>query len=414
MRIKVEEKPCTILLDSCSSASIVRESFLINYLNKDSSQAHGPRGCVKGIGNTITYDKGRIDLKLEILGRVYTEEFIIMNEPGIPGSILLSAEAMGRCGLDVNFRKRKIKSEDSKQEVTFSLEETRFSVNRARLQETGTSKQMELENRDLLNSRNNEKYHPRKIKYFYRRNKYNHKRSSALQNRIKHKVEKSSSSKSNSASKPKPKTNKKTKSTGSEPIDIGQGHEMQESSNRILKVMQQISQAEEANMIVTESENATNQSSLVEENECYSIKNKNGKTLTEVLHLGTITTENLTEKLASTDKDKQIPIEYTYFTNNHNSEKQIHCISTNDDYRVTFKIAQDTYLAPNYCSKVHLTVQDENLDIKNKNVISKMYRHTPEDLRMDDSLVKLNGINCITYVHNHTDKNIRLLPGQTL
>ena len=123
MKIEVKGKICTILLDSCSIANIVSEKFLIEYLNKSSRHVHGPIGCVKGIGRNVTYDKGRIDLRLNILGKKYVEEFVILQEPGIPGNLLLSAMAMGRCGLDVNFRKRKIVSEDTNKEVTFSLNE---------------------------------------------------------------------------------------------------------------------------------------------------------------------------------------------------------------------------------------------------------------------------------------------------
>ena len=77
MPIKAEGKQCSILLDSGSSASIVDESFLLNHLNKNRSHFHGPIGCVKGVGKTVINDKGRVDLKLNILGKDYIEEFII-------------------------------------------------------------------------------------------------------------------------------------------------------------------------------------------------------------------------------------------------------------------------------------------------------------------------------------------------
>ena len=54
MKRQIEGKTCAVSLDSCSSASIVSESFLVDYLNKDLSMAHGPFGSVKGIGETIT------------------------------------------------------------------------------------------------------------------------------------------------------------------------------------------------------------------------------------------------------------------------------------------------------------------------------------------------------------------------
>ena len=55
---------------------------------------------------------------------------------------MLSAEAMGRCGIKIDFRNRKILLADcDHHEVTFCLNETSYPVNRAHLHETGTSKQ---------------------------------------------------------------------------------------------------------------------------------------------------------------------------------------------------------------------------------------------------------------------------------
>ena len=430
MKVEVEGKPCTILLDSCSSACIVSESFMMNYLNKNRSQVHGPIGLVKGIGKTITYDKGRIDLKLRILDGDYIEEFVIMREPGIPGSILLSAEAMGRCGLDVNFRKRKIRSEDSNKEVTFSLGATGFSVNRARLQKTSTSKQTKLDQRDLLNSRNIDQYHPRKIKYFYRRHKYYHRRNRNSQ-RSKVKALNKNELVPDSTLSPQLEANKTTENTSS--TESAKDHKQKhDNENRILKLMQKVNKIEDSNYkqnearsLVTVATNINNQTqisnttgevnpdSLAGTNECSSMIDVEHKTLTEVLHLGTIPIQQITENIVNNGEDSDLSLEYAYFADNSNIETQVHCISTNDDYTVTFKVSRDVYLAPNYCSKVQLTVQDENIDIRNKEIILKTFKHTPEALKMDNSLVKLQGLTCETYICNNTDKNIRLITGQT-
>ena len=180
MRIEIEDKPAMILLDSCSSANIVSESFLTNYLNKNMTQVYGPVGCVKGIGQSVTYDRGRIELTLNILGRRYREESIVMNEPGIPGSVLLSAMAMGRCGLSLNFRERKIRSADTRKEVSFLLEEDRFLINRARLSERHFSKQIKVKGHNHINDPGNSKLsNPSKDEYHYKRN--DHQIDSALQ-----------------------------------------------------------------------------------------------------------------------------------------------------------------------------------------------------------------------------------------
>ena len=51
-------------------------------------------------------------------------------------------------------------------------------------------------------------------------------------------------------------------------------------------------------------------------------------------------------------------------------------------------------------------------DVENKEVILKLSREAPADLKMDFSLVKLKGTNCETYVYNQTNLRIDLEPGQ--
>ena len=137
----LEGKPCQVLLDSCSSTNIVSENILVNHLNVDRNEIYGPIGCIKGVGKAITYDLGRITLKIKVLDDEYDEEFVVIREPGIPGDVLLSAEAMGRCGITIDFRKRKVLLADCNREVTFCLDELSYPVNRAHLHETLASTQ---------------------------------------------------------------------------------------------------------------------------------------------------------------------------------------------------------------------------------------------------------------------------------
>ena len=62
MDIIVEEKPCIVMLDSCSSCNLVDEDFLINYLGVDKSRISGPSVGIKGIGNMRSYNKGTVEL----------------------------------------------------------------------------------------------------------------------------------------------------------------------------------------------------------------------------------------------------------------------------------------------------------------------------------------------------------------
>ena len=119
MQMLVEGKRSVVLLDSCSSASIITKEFLTNHLNKTEEDLTGPIGSIRGIGDTITRDLGRIRLTLTIWNKLYKEEFIVIDNAGFPGDVLLSAEAMGRCGLCTDFRTRTITSKDTNQKVAF-------------------------------------------------------------------------------------------------------------------------------------------------------------------------------------------------------------------------------------------------------------------------------------------------------
>ena len=56
MKMKVEGRECEVLLDSCSSTNIISEYFLTEKLFISKSKLHGPIGCVKGLGEKLTYD----------------------------------------------------------------------------------------------------------------------------------------------------------------------------------------------------------------------------------------------------------------------------------------------------------------------------------------------------------------------
>ena len=114
---------------------------MINHLNKTEKDLIGPVGSIRGIGDAITRDFGRIRLRLTIWNKEYVEEFIVIDNAGIPGDVLISADAMGRCGLCIDFRTRTMISKDSEQKVTFCLEETGIPVNRVHLHKTDVSTQ---------------------------------------------------------------------------------------------------------------------------------------------------------------------------------------------------------------------------------------------------------------------------------
>ena len=364
--MEVEGKLSQVLLDSCSSTNIISETFLINHLRKNRSQLHGPIGCVLGLGNSLTYDLGRINLKLKVLDREYIEEFIVITEPGLPGDILLSAEAMGRCGLNVNFRKRRIVSEDSKQEVTFCLEEKDVPVNRARLHVTCTSEQEATTSKAKIKPDDH----------------HQNFQVSALQN---HKLNQPVISSTNEhllkdqGINPNPTSVNNIKSSTNTNNKITQVNKNSyEQSSVINRIMNQVSMEAErskyhletrgtsmlSNVVSNHNQNNHNQISNSAEdrtikqllntsnNTCYLVSKHENQPLTEVLYSGSIKRTQLQEELEEQTMGENNKVECVYFAEQTDSD-EIHCISTNDDYQVAFKVNQEIVLTPNNITKVH-------------------------------------------------------------
>ena len=426
LKIKVENKPCTILLDSCATVSIVSEVFVKEYLNKDSSEIYGPVSCIRGIGNTRNYHTGKIDLRLEIFENIYTETFVVMNNPGIPGNILLSAMGMGRCGLTVDFENKLIKSNHSEKEAVFVLEEAGFQVNRRRLQETSTSEGKALHDHDLYSNRNVEQYHPMKIKryYSYRRNKersallrQDDKRGNISKNNTVIKATSNHDSGGNEYSRNSVQRNiENNKDNGikkcCEYTAVNNENIVDDSKSRILDVAQQINKIKENKTLVSRNKNSFEKFPDVKG--CYLVRNEQrDSNLTEVLYLGQVPMSRINRVIDNDSSEEDVADEYAYFVKENEKEDDVFCISPNDDFKIKFKINYPVSLMPSQCTRVNLIVQDRTLDVENKEIILQTFANTPENLQMDNSLVKLKGMVCDTYVCNNTNLRIDLNAGET-
>ena len=139
--IKIEEKQCSVLLDSASTASIISKDVLVNYLNKEENEIQGPRGCIKGITGSRISDLGKINLKIAIMGCTFEENFLVLEESFFPAQVLFSIETMEKCGIKIDFADRimKIKGREEEEGVSFYLEEESILVNQANLLETASS-----------------------------------------------------------------------------------------------------------------------------------------------------------------------------------------------------------------------------------------------------------------------------------
>ena len=219
-------------------------------------------------------------------------------------------------------------------------------------------------------------------------------------------------------------TNKESKSLVAslmKEIEEEERNNKESSKNSLSKTMSQINNIMNEN---TMNENIMNENVMKEntmnENmqngemeETYMIQTMNEhKSISEVLYLGKLNRENFVNSNKERDEIKGEATEYVCCTETDSTD--LHFVSTNDDYKVKFKLTRDTCCMPNTCSKVYLMAQNEKWNIDNKEVILISDRLMPDGLRMDDNLNRLNGPTCETFVYNSTDKRINVYAGQTI
>ena len=410
MNIKIEGKPCTILLDSCASTGIVSTNFVKNYLEKEASEVYGPSIIIRGIGDKSSNALGYIDLNLEIFEKIYKEKFIIMNNPGIPGDILMSMGAMGRCGLIIDFEERIIKSKHTGQEIAFLSGESDVRANLASLQDSGESKGKILYDCNQLSDRNAEQYHPQKLKRYYQ---YKRNKDSALIQQSKNFNENNCRNKTNQHPNPENidclqrfgdclEGNGKDKRNDLNTVDN------LENNSRIFNVVQQVNEIQRNEELEKKEENFCRNVPQVKG--CFPVLGVENKTLTEVLHLGTIPMTGLDRIIDEDEKNKET--EYAYFVGNNQKEENVYCVSPNDDYLVKFRVNCGVSLLPAQCTRVSLNLVDSDIDLNNKELILQTCRETPADIKMDQSLVRLIGTTCNVYIYNHSNLRIDLQPGQ--
>ena len=460
MPMNIEGKECQVLLDSCSSTNIVSESILINHLNISKNNIYGPIGCIKGVGKAITYDLGRIQLKIQVLNRQYIEEFVVIREPGIPGEVLLSAEAMGRCGIKIDFRNRKILLADcDHHEVTFCLNETSYPVNRAHLHETGTSKQASTVSNKCNSSNSNSN----------KALELNKKNSALVENN------KESNRHINvvitddlNVMVPNPTESQKLVDIQSDDSDSNKinNYEQNNNNSMIASLMQEIHGKRKMQIVRNElslvaqlmeevhTENRNNKQDLISSieqkiinAECQSgatdidtdtntnikantntIKNaciyeennevgetyliddiSNTKTVSEVLYLGKIDKQYFTEKIDEF-VDGNRTSEYVCTTVTDNTE--LHCVSTNDDNKIKFSSVREICLMPNEYTKVYLKSVVDSYKVDDKEVILISDGLLQDGLLMEDNINKLKGLTCETFIYNNSDKRLTLNAGQ--
>ena len=409
---------------------------MLNELNINKDKIFGPVGSVKGIGGSITHDKGRVKLNLNIFGKVYNECFLVLEDPGIPGNVLLSAQAMGRCGLSINFRDRKVISADTNIEVTFGMEQS--PVNLANLH-------METI-QDNVKSRtiNKKNENPRLTNHFSKDASKITKQvpSSPMfgDTRKSPKLGPSSGlhlngqgnrflavkGDNNELNSPKPVSNIQHSCRQNE----NEYTHLNETENTHNKVNTEYNKGNTENVhnkantenkynpvIKTESRN--NKINEIEDkyNNLNQGQNFDGQRYTEIQQGKAIIQEVLYLGQVPKSKSGQVldcgseNLEYTCFTN----EEKHECfgfVSPDDDHTVLLQTVYDTILLPKTVTKVQLATKATE-DHVSEIIISKS-DHTPDGIAIDTNLTKINGRRCETFVCNMSRSSIRLIPGQII
>ena len=158
-------------------------------------------------------------------------------------------------------------------------------------------------------------------------------------------------------------------------------------------------------------ENIVEKHPSVSINEGHKVSINSNQDTNEALYLGKIKQDQLYPEQENLDSCEETPVQCVYFSEETDS-RDLHCISTSDDNKIALKVVREIILQPNHLTKVQLTAIDRDQNVGNKELILTPETYLPDGLRMDNSLVKLQGLTCETYVYNTTDKGIRMLPGE--
>ena len=140
LKVKVNGKDCTVLLDTGSRLNLVSKSFLLNQLEVQGQRIQPTKVLVKGVSGKVFPAVGEVDLSFTTVGGNFNFRFIVLSSRTFPADLLLSYTS--------------IKSVIFPQEVNWSLALSDSSPlpNRAQLAVDEGSNVLEIESQKGVDS----------------------------------------------------------------------------------------------------------------------------------------------------------------------------------------------------------------------------------------------------------------------
>ncbi|XP_066964509.1 uncharacterized protein [Macrobrachium rosenbergii] len=319
---------------------------------------------IKGIAGKQIRAIGNVNLEIEILNKKYREEFVVLEEKYFPAQALFSFQAMKRCGITLDCSNGRITIKEIDRGNVCSLEEEeQFQINLITLPETASSEEVDIQQIEIEFNAN-----PGRTVC----------RNSMIEE----------------IGEDRQTTFKSLEATQEEFSDSR--YEPDNSSARQVDTSEELSSFSQPD----------DPDTLIDCSHLIIREDTEEKYLNEVLLLGNLKMTEIGSVIPQDENSDDTDVCYTADAQN---AEEICLVSTADDNLVKLKLNNSVILHPQGLTKVCLRiVTDKNLGDTDVLLVNE---DLPDFVKMDNSLVRLNGGNCTTYVYNYSDKRLELHAG---
>ena len=104
----VGEQKCRLFLGSGSTVNIVSATTYLDFLQGKFKDIQGPTDLIQGLSKEKVETLGQVNITLSLLGRQFTERFVVMKASYFPADLLLSFQSMVSRGFVLDFSRRKL------------------------------------------------------------------------------------------------------------------------------------------------------------------------------------------------------------------------------------------------------------------------------------------------------------------
>ena len=130
--VRVNDKVCSLLLDTGSKLNLVSLPFLTDVLNINVDKISSSNVKIKGVSGTIITSFGEIQLSLSFIDRTFNCKFVVLDKATFPADLLLSYNALSHFGFVIDFGSKSLVLPDN-ESLCFSISELPHSLNVANL-----------------------------------------------------------------------------------------------------------------------------------------------------------------------------------------------------------------------------------------------------------------------------------------